>query len=224
MLDVVVVDVMLDVVVGGMLDVVTVDGMLDVVVAAGMLDVDVVGEGMLDVADAIAGRTVVDFGEVVVRVDIAGVVDVGDMDVDVVDVADLLASSRNVDVIGVVVNGVLVDDSGNVDAGLVVVTVGEVVVAVVVGVGDEVDVLMGGLGVEVVGVEDGCAVGMLEAVVKIMCVVASSDVAGIVEVEMADVVDVGGAVDVSDEVVDIRRCVETEETRELSAGCFTKVV
>lgn len=197
--------------------VVDVDGMLDVEVAA--------SDGMLDVVDAIAAKMVVDSWEVAVRVDVAVVV--GEMDVvDVVDVLDLVPSTWNVDVIGVVVDvvEVLVDDSGDVDVGFVVVTVGELVVPAVVDVGDAVDVLVGGFGVVEV-VVDVCAVGMLEVVVRMMFVVEASDVVGRIDVVAMDVVvDVGGTVDVSDEVEDIEVCTATDETCELSVECFATVV
>lgn len=187
--------------------VVDVDGMLDVEVAA--------SDGMLDVVDAIAAKMVVDSWEVAVRVDVAVVV--GGMDVvEVVDVLDLVPSTWNVDVIGVVVDvvEVLVDDSGDVDVGFVVVTVGELVVPVVVDVGDAVDVLVDGFGVVEVVVEDVCVVGMFEVVVR-MIVVEASDVVGRIDVV---------AVDVSDEVEDTEVCTATDETCELSVECFATVV
>lgn len=198
--------------------VVDVDGMLDVEVAA--------SDGMLDVVDAIAAKMVVDSWEVAVRVDVAVVV--GGMDVvEVVDVLDLVPSTWNVDVIGVVVDvvvEVLVDDSGDVDVGFVVVTVGELVVPVVVDVGDAVDVLVDGFGVVEV-VVDVCVVGMFEVVVRMMFVVEASDVVGSIDVVAMDVVvDVGGTVDVSDEVEDIEVCTAIDETCELSVECFATVV
>lgn len=199
--------------------VVDVDGMLDVEVAA--------SDGMLDVVDAIAAKMVVDSWEVAVRVDVAVVV--GGMDVvEVVDVLDLVPSTWNVDVIGVVVDvvvEVLVDDSGDVDVGFVVVTVGELVVPVVVDVGDAVDVLVDGFGVVEVVVEDVCVVGMFEVVVRMMFVVEASDVVGRIDVVAMDVVvDVGGTVDVSDEVENTEVCTATDETCELSVEYFATVV